>query len=118
MAARDLLHIFTLPANFNWVTTFPEPGLNEALLSTQSILYAKQNPNKQRDRNDQIYDVIVVREVFHHFWVPEDEVDERMAAMNMQLHWRAIIANVEPDLEHVPRRQPGDTGPFIWAQDD
>ncbi|KAJ7442500.1 hypothetical protein B0H11DRAFT_2093926, partial [Mycena galericulata] len=115
MNPTEVLQIFrTGPSDFRWETSFPEPGLDEALLQARDILYALQEikPTQQRTLINVVDEVTFVRQVFYHYWVAEDQVDARMEVMGMHRHWRAIqvVTNVEFLLVGVPRRDPEDKG--------
>ncbi|KAJ7651736.1 hypothetical protein DFH06DRAFT_1331684 [Mycena polygramma] len=110
-----VLEIFSTPRNITWDTNFPEPELSNALRTIKQKLYGDRDLTKDRLQPDVLFDNVgLVRNILYHFRVPDDQVDERMAAMGMLPYWHAMLANFRPPRLFIPPRELGDTSPFVW----
>ncbi|KAJ7707639.1 hypothetical protein B0H17DRAFT_1192104 [Mycena rosella] len=85
---------------FNWKTTFPEQRMNEALLSLGAY-FKKHNRPCLPEVIHVFKEVRIVRELFHAFNIPENEIAGRMDALGMREAWEVTYARAEPYLEHV-----------------
>ncbi|KAJ7491297.1 hypothetical protein FB451DRAFT_1390002 [Mycena latifolia] len=116
---RDLLLIFqeSEPVEFNWETHFPERGLRDALRQTRPNIHQTLKPGKPKTPGQVLFEVTLARRIMHHHSVPEAAVADRMQEMGMGAHWHALMANnlPPPRLDLVPRRDPDDTGPFMFS---
>jgi hypothetical protein len=74
---------------------FPEPRLNEALMSLQKYVQ-KEEPLGAPVSFILARNVSLVRQVLYHFSVPEGEVVDRMNAMGIGEIWRAIVEIAAP----------------------
>ncbi|KAJ7857556.1 hypothetical protein B0H13DRAFT_1158755 [Mycena leptocephala] len=105
---RSLLDVFADQENtfFTWDTDFPEPILSDALRIVKREEYGDRDLNKDRlSAKDLVHDVELVRELLYHFRVPDDQVDNRMAAMGMLPYWRALSAIVTQPSESICRSE-------------
>ncbi|KAJ6591095.1 hypothetical protein DFH09DRAFT_1306727 [Mycena vulgaris] len=99
------------PRSFCWKTQFPEAGLSATLLAFYEHTYPTDASRAKPKPVMLLATIMAVRELFHHFGVPEAQVDARFEAMAMRPIWNEICRHTDPAaiLEFVPIRDPADT---------